>query len=178
MSFFGIGEGPNSQEKNDYGILNTDASVASRYGLTDVAQAQKFWSDILSGDPSKISQVLGPEISAINKQGQQQKKTTAEFGNRGGGTNASMQMIDDNTKAAVRGMVSNLVSGSASSLASTGQGLLSTGVGAATEAFSAGETIHDQTLAKWNYIFSSIQKIAAGFAGMPKVPNTGVIGAL
>lgn len=178
LSFFGIGEGPNSQEKQQYGVLSSDASIASRYGLTDISKAQDFWSAILSGDPTKINQVLGPEVSSINKQGQQQKKTLAEFGNRSGGTNAEAQTIDDNTRAAIRTMISNLTSGAASNLASTGSGLLSTGVGAAAEAFSAGKTMQEQTLAKWNDIFSSIAKTAAGFAGMPSVPGTGVIGAL
>ena len=89
---FGIGFGPSSQEKNQYGETGALANFATGEGEKDILASDNFWQAILSGDPSKISQVLGPQISGINKRAQQQKKTAGEFGNRGGGTNAGMQM--------------------------------------------------------------------------------------
>lgn len=178
LSFFGIGEGPSGPEKQEFNLLRDIGSFAGQTGTKDVGEASRFWSDLLSGDPQKIAQILGPEISSINKQGQQAKKTAAEFGNRSGGTNASMQMIDDNTRSAIRQMIANLTGGAASSLGSMGQSLLGTSVGAGEAGFSAATTLHDQNLKKWNDIFSSIAKTAAGFAGLPAVPGTGLLGAM
>ena len=86
--FFGIGQGPSGAEKQQYGIMSNLENFGISRGEKDITQAQDFWSAILSGDPTQISKVLGPEISAVNKQTQEAKKTASEFGNRGGGTNA------------------------------------------------------------------------------------------
>lgn len=67
--------------------------------------ATDYYGGILSGDPSQIAMTLAPEISAAGTQAEQQKKTNAEFGNRSGGTNASNQAIDANT----RGNIINLI---------------------------------------------------------------------
>src|SRR6266700_7643167 len=99
--FFGIGEGPSSGEKAEAGELGSLANFATGEGEADISASDKFWPSILLGDPGQIAQVLGPEMSAINKQGQQKKKTAAEFGNRGGGTNAGMQMTDDTSRSSI-----------------------------------------------------------------------------
>jgi len=176
--FFGIGMGPDSNEKQQYGLLNGIAGFGSSQGKSDVMKAQDFWSSILSGDMSKISSVLAPEISSVNKQTQQRKKTASEFGNRGGGTNAYAQSLDDNALSTIRGMISNLTGTAASSLGSMGENLLNTGLYGGEAAFGAAKTMHDQNQAKWGDIFKSIEAIAAGAPGMPTLPSTGVIGSL
>jgi len=176
--FFGVGMGPSSEEKG-MGKFFTDLSTyGTQQGKTDIGQAENFWSSILSGDMNRISQVLGPEFSAINKQAQQRKMTTSQFGNRGGGTNAVMQSLDDNTTSAIHSMISDLTSKAATGLTGIGQNLLSTGVESGGEAFGIDKTLHDQNAAKWGDIFKSIETIAAGAAGMPTLPSTGAIASL
>lgn len=159
--FFGIGQGPNKGETGEAGDTGALASFATSTGEGDIGAASGFWKSILSGDPSKIAQVLGPEISGINKQNQQQKKTAGEFGNRSGGTNAVMQASDEKTRGAYNAGVSSLMSGAAGSLGSLGSGLLNTGLSGHEAAFGDQKTIHDEMLAKYNDIFKSITSVAA-----------------
>lgn len=166
MLFFGIGMGPSSQETGLESALAGAGSFATGEGEGDILASDNFWKAILSGDPGQISKVLGPQMSAVNKQGQQAKKTANEFGNRGGGTNAGAQMTDDNTRTTIDSMISKLTGSAAGALGSHGSGLLSTGVSANNAAFSAANTIHDQHEAKWNDIIkSSIDVAAAPFTG-------------
>jgi hypothetical protein len=163
--FFGIGMGPDSNEKQQYGLLSGIAGFGSSQGKSDVMKAQDFWSSILSGDMSKISQVLAPEISSINKQTQQRKLTTSQFNNRGGGTNAYNQSLDDNALSSIRGMISNLTGSAASNIGNLGTSLLSTGLSGGEAAFGAADTMHQQNAAKWNDIFKSIGEVAGAAAG-------------
>lgn len=171
-AFFGIGQGPSSAEKGEFNLLSSIGQFGTRQGEGDITKAQNFWSALLSGDMSKISQVLGPEISAINKQGQERKKTMFEFGNRGGGTNAAAQSIDDNTLSSIRGMVANLTGGAATSLASLGTNLLSEGTTAGEAAFGAAKDIHDQNAAMWKDIFNSISEVVGMVGGLPGISGT------
>lgn len=153
---------PSGQEESEYGNLAGAANFGTSQGESDILKAQNFWSSILSGDMSKISQVLGPQISAINKQGQQKKKTMFEFGNRGGGTNSAAQSIDSDTTSAVNDMISKLTASSASNLGSTGSSLFGAGVSADTSAFEAADVMHGENAAKWNDIFQSIGGLTGG----------------
>jgi hypothetical protein len=157
--FFGIGEGPSSGEIGQFNATAGIGNFGTTQGEEATATANNFWESILSGDPGKISQVLGPQESAINKQGQQQKKTLSEFGNRSGGTNAQAQSIDDTTRSSINDLISRLTGGAASALGASGESLLSTGLSAHTAAFSEADTIHQQRSAQLNDIFKSI----AGF---------------
>jgi hypothetical protein len=161
VALFGIGMGPSSQEKQQYGDLGNLANFATSAGESDISSANNFWQSILSGDPSQISKVLGPLMSTVNKQGQQQKKTLAEFGNRSGGTNATAQTIDDSTRSTVDSAISSLTGGAASALGTTGSSLLSTGLSGHEAAFSSADTIQKQRSAQINDIFKSIASFAA-----------------
>ena len=117
--------------------LNTDISQSgqiSDFGTTlgegDLSQASNFYSDLLSGDPSKIGQILGPQLSNIQQQGQQQLNTNAQFGNRSGGTNASNQQNMDSQRQQVEQMIAQLTGGAASGLTGIGTNALSTGLNA------------------------------------------------
>ena len=167
--FFGIGMGPSNQEKQQYGLVSGDAGFGSSQGKSDIMKSQDFWSSILSGDMSQISKVLAPEISSVNKQTQQRKMTTSEFGNRGGGTNSYSQSLDDNALSSIRGMIAKLTGSAASNLGNMGEHLLDTGVSAGEGAFGEAKTMHDQNEAKWEDIFNSISSIMGGVAGMPGV---------
>jgi hypothetical protein len=171
--FFGIGQGPSGEQKQQYGELTNLEKFGISTGEKDISKASDFWSSILSGDPTQISKVLGPAISTVNKQGQEQKKTLAEFGNRGGGTNAAAQNIDDKSLAAIRSMISNLTGAGAGALGSLGGGLLSTGLGAGEAATSEANVIQQENAAKWNDIFNSIAEIAGVAGGFFKAGSTG-----
>jgi hypothetical protein len=117
MSFFSSlfgGSNPTlSKDINQFGQIG---KFATGLGEQNLAQSSNFMSSILSGDQSKISKVLGPEINSIKGQGQQSKLSASQFGNRSGGTNASMQMADDNSRASINNMISSLLGSSASGL--------------------------------------------------------------
>lgn len=159
--FFGIGMGPTKEEKGQYGDIAGIGDFGTSEGKKDTLASDNFWHSILSGDPGKIATVLGPEISGINKQGQQQKKTTAEFGNRGGGTNASEQMAGDNTRTSYDSLVAELTGKAAGALGASGASLLSVGLSAHDTAFSDANIIHQQKMAKTNDLFKSITAVAA-----------------
>jgi len=164
--FFGIGMGPSGAEYGELGALANAGNFGTGEGEADIGASDKFWQGILSGDPTKISTVLGPEESAINKRGQQAMKTTAEFGNRGGGTNARTQQFGDTTRTSLDTMISDLTGKAASTLGQTGSSLLSSGISADTSAFSAANTVQQQHEAKINDLLKSIAAVgAAPFTG-------------
>jgi hypothetical protein len=165
--FFGIGMGPDKNEKSQFYDLGNLANFATSHGEADIASADKFWKGIMSGDPNKIASLLGPETSAINKQGQQELKTTEEFGNRSGGTNAKAQQSGDRTRQIYDSMVSNLVGQGASALGASGSSLLAAGASAHEGAFQEADVLHQQRSAKLNDIFKSIAEIAGGIFGGP-----------
>lgn len=131
MSFFGSLFGGQNQTLNaaipQYGSIS---SFGVGQGENDINAASGFWSNILSGDPTKIGQVLGPQIQAIQGQGQQQKQTLGQFGNRSGGTNATAQTIGDTTRSNVNNLVGNLTGAAANNLGSMGTNLLGQGTAA------------------------------------------------
>ena len=158
--FFGIGEGPTSAQKSEAGALGSLGNFGTSEGESDIMASDTFWKSILSGDPGQISKVLGPQMSGINKRGQESKKTAAEFGNRGGGTNARMQMTDDSTRSSIDSLISSLTGSAAGALGSSGSSLLSTGLAGHEGAFSADTTIQQEEAAKMNDMFNSIMKSA------------------
>jgi hypothetical protein len=167
--FFGIGMGPDKNEKSQFYDLGNLANFATSHGEADIASADKFWKGIMSGDPNKISSLLGPETSAINKQAQQSLKTTSEFGNRGGGTNAYAQETGDKVRQNYDSMLSSLVGQSTSQLGSMGQNLLSLGGNAHEGAFKEADVLHEQRSAQLNDLFKSITSIAG--AVFPKIKS-------
>ena len=115
------------------GDINQSGQIAGfgqSLGEGDLQNASGFYNDILSGNSAKQAAVLAPEISDIQKQGQQQIATAGQFGNRSGGTNASAQNNIDTQRGQVSNMISSLTGGAASGLASIGQNALNTGLAA------------------------------------------------
>lgn len=163
--FFGIGMGPNREQKSQYADTANLANFSTAEGEKDILASDQFWQAILSGDPGQISKVLGPAMSGANKRGQETKQTASQFGNRSGGTNAGMQMTDDKTRSSIDTMISQLTGTAAGTLGSTGGGLLSTGLAGHEAAFGQATTIHDENAAKWNDIFKSSMEVASSVMG-------------
>jgi hypothetical protein len=121
------------QSKNLNGLIDQYGQIGQSQtgqGQKNENQAGSFWSSILSGDSSKVSQALSPEISAAKKSAQEQTKTNAEFGGRSGGTAASTAATNDKVHSDITNLIGSLTNSSASSLASLGSNQVGTGLGA------------------------------------------------
>lgn len=173
---FGIDMGPSNAENTQYNNLSGLSSTVANEGLSDLSQSQGFMSAILSGDPAKIGQVLGPQIQAIQQQGQQQKQTNAQFHNRSGGTNASNQTVGDKVTSGVNNLVSSLTGTALNGLNNTGLSLVNTGANGFSTAFGEADTMQQQNAAKWNDIFNSISQAISAVAGMPGVGKSAAQG--
>lgn len=158
---FGVGMGPNSQEKQQYNTTNATSGFATGVGEGDLTASSAFLRDILSGDPTKIGTALAPQVSAAVTQAQQAKKTNSEFGTRSGGTTAANANADAATRTNYLNLAGGMTSGAASALASEGSSLLSTGLSGTEAAFDESKTMHDQNAAKWDDLFNSITSVAA-----------------
>lgn len=106
------------------------AGFASGLGQSNTTAGSNFYSSLLSGDPTKIGQALAPAISAGQQGVQQQKNQIAQFGNRSGGSTAKSNALESENRGNITNMVGGMQSGAASNLLSSGQSLLSTGIGA------------------------------------------------
>lgn len=171
MGFFSsLFGGSNPTLSSAIGKFGQIGGFATGLGEKNVAQGSKFFSDIVSGDPTKQARALGPEISSVQGQKQQQLKSMAEFGNRSGGTNAAAQMAGDTARASINNMIASLLGTSASALTSSGSSLLSTGTGAYGSQVDASQ-IQMQNWA--NSILGQGITQGAGFAegyGLGKLP--------
>jgi hypothetical protein len=104
------------------------ADFSTGMGEKNLTSSSKFFNDILSGDSSKQSQALAPEIGTAKTSAAQTNKTKAEFGTRSGGTAASTAATNDKVHSDITGMVGNLTGTAANSLASSGSSLISQGM--------------------------------------------------
>ena len=98
-------------------------------GEKNLSAASKFNLDLLSGDPSKVTSLLAPQISGIQQGVQQEKNQTSTFGNRSGGNNAKMQNAGDVGRASVNDLIAKLTGTAASNAGSMGSNLLTQGEG-------------------------------------------------
>src|SRR5271170_1618305 len=162
---FGIDEGPSGQQGQQYDNLTGLASTEANLGLGDLNESQDFMDAILSGDPTKIGQVLGPQIKAQQQQGQQQKQTLAQFGNRGGGTNSTAQNIDDKTRGSINDMISQLTGSALTATNNNGLAL----TGAAQSGFGTGfgeaTQLQKQRASSINDLIGGIAGVAGGVLG-------------
>ena len=141
-SLFG---GQNKVLNQDINQFGTDAGFAQNLGQTDAGAASTFYTDILSGDPSKIATALAPEISTSQQEGQQAKNNIAQFGNRSGGSNAAAQGID----AAGRGNIINLEGGLQKTAAAGASSLGPAEQGLSLEATQQQEQSAQQRMQNW-----------------------------
>ncbi len=115
--------GNSSVNKAATGLTSTGSQLTGA-GQADTGAASNFFQNILNGGASKV---LAPQISSIQKQGQQQLQTLSQFGNRSGGTNAAAQQVGSNTNANINDLIASLTGSSAQSLGSLGTNLLNIG---------------------------------------------------
>lgn len=158
---FGISMGASGDEKQQYKALTSASEFATGAGESDISKSTDFMSSILSGDSSKISQALAPQISAAKTRAQEGVKTAAEFGGRSGGTAASTSAINDKVHSDITDLIGKLTGSSVSGLSSLGTNLLGQGMNGTATAFGEAKTIHDQELARMNDIFKSSAAVAA-----------------
>lgn len=131
MSFLGgIFTGSSPGLNGAEGTSSNIGGFGTGVGESAVDTGLGFEEGLLSGNQAEEAKLLAPEISTIQKQGQQQIQTQGEFGNRSGGTNASAQNNIDTQRSAVNDMISKLTGDAASSVTNTGTTLLNTGLNA------------------------------------------------
>jgi hypothetical protein len=153
---------PTQGEQKKFGALG-DYQTGVGEGLTTAGAG--FNEDILSGDPTKISQALAPEISAGQGQVEQQRLQDANFGTRSGGTAASTEAAT----AANRGNIINLVGGlqksTAESSLSHGGSLMDSASSNIGNEAQLAEQRRQQQVGDVNGIASSAAEIAMGIPG-------------
>jgi hypothetical protein len=104
------------------------STYATNTGKNLSTQAGNFWSDLMSGDPSKTAKLLSPQIRTQQAQGQQMKQGMSQFGTRSGGTAAKGQTIDDTTRANIGNMIAQLTGSAAGAATSMGKDMLDLGM--------------------------------------------------
>jgi hypothetical protein len=127
-------------------------------GQNNLTLSSQFFTDLLN-NPMKA---LAPEVSASQKQVQQQQKTTAEFGNRAGGTNAATQAAPAAARSDIINLMGATQTGAASQLSSQGQNLLNTGISGTETAFGEAGTLHDQAMQQMNDLIKSSLAVGGG----------------
>jgi hypothetical protein len=154
------------------------AGFGTGLGESNLTNASNFNSALLGGDPQAIMKLLGPQIGQAQEQGQQQKQTAAQFGNRSGGTNAGMQMLDDRTRAMIQDMISRLTGVAAGNAGSMGEGMLNTGLSANQQA------VNQSQMAMQNMMDSIFGGLTSGVGknvgqmitgGLGKVPGLSAV---
>ena len=155
-SLFGGSDSTLNKNINQFGQIG---NFATNLGESNLSQSSNFMSSILSGNQSKIGKVLGPEISNIKGQGEESKLQTAQFGNRGGGSNASMQVADDKSRGSINNMISSLLGSSASGLASSGSSLMGQGM----QAYGEQSKLSQERVQNWSN--SILGRGISGIAG-------------
>ena len=157
----GLFAGQNPTLQGDINQSGQIAGFGTSVGEGDIGAASGFDEGLLSGNQAEEAKLLAPEISDIQKQGQQQIQTAGEFGNRSGGTNASAQNNIDTQRSQVNDMVAKLTSGAASGLGTLGTSTLGLGLNAnAQQANESQENLSNEE----NSIFGNSIGSAAGAA--------------
>jgi len=172
VSFFGSIFGGSNSSLNSlipkYGAIGSNqTNTGSSYENT----AGSFWSDILSGNSSKINQALAPEISADKVATQQDQKTRAMTGGRSGGTAAANASSADKVHSDITNLIGSLTNSSANSLASLGTNMVSTGL----SSYGMQQQASQEQMENWkNSLLGKGITTAASFAesyGLSKIPG-------
>lgn len=122
------------------------SDFASGMGQKNATAGSNFFQSLLSGDSSKTSQVLAPQISAAKTSLQQDQKTNTMKGGRSGGMAASNNAAQDKIHSDITNLTGSLTGGAANSLMSSGQNLLTTALGG----YSQQEAISQDQMNNWS----------------------------
>ena len=91
-------------------LFNTGLSLGryqSYQGAGGLGKSLNYFQQLMKGGPAAQS-VLAPAISAIQGQSAQQRATTAQFGNRAGGTNAAQQANEEAARTSIQQLIEQL----------------------------------------------------------------------
>lgn len=110
------------------------ANYGTGLGEKSLTGASNFYNTLLGGDQAAMAKLLAPQTQAMQEQGQQQKQTAAQFGNRSGGANAGMQMLDDQTRAQITNLIAQLTGNAAAGATGLGENVLGQGMAANQQA--------------------------------------------
>lgn len=114
------------------GTKETSTGLADvKAGLADTDKASKYYSDILSGDPTKVMAAVAPETKAVAGQVDQATKESTITGNRSGGSNAALQDTKFKAAGAVGDIINKARTGAAGGLERTGAARSGVGLGEA-----------------------------------------------
>ena len=150
---------PTQGEQKKFGSMG-DYQTGVGEGLTTAGAG--FNEDILSGDPTKISQALAPEISAGQGQVEQQRLQDANFGSRSGGTAASTAAAEGANRGNIINLVGGLQKSTAESSLTHGGNLMSEASGNIGNEAQLAEQRRQQQVGDVNGIASSVASIATG----------------
>ena len=160
---FDLASGDPTQRQEN--ALNSLYSYENPLGENSLNQGLGFYSDVLSGDPTKIAQALAPEIKAGGEQVQQQAEQNSMFGNRGGGTNASTQAAQSGERGNIINLIGGLQSGAAGSLTGAGENLLNMGSGNINSSADLALKNRQRQVGDVSGIAQSAAELAMGFGG-------------
>lgn len=114
------------------GKTDTKTGLADvKSGLLDTDKASKYYSDILSGDPTKVMAAVAPETKAVGSQVDQATKESTVSGNRSGGSNAGLQDTKFKAAGAVGDIINKARTSAAGGLERTGAQRSGVGLGEA-----------------------------------------------
>lgn len=170
-SMFG---GQNKTLNSDINQSGQIGGFATGLGMSNATSGSNWLQSIISGDPSKISQALAPQISSQQGQISQAKKGLGEFSTRSGGTASAASNMDAQGRGNIINLVGGLQSGAANSLLSSGSGLLGTGL----SAYGQQAEQSQQQMQNWqNSILGGALTGAAGI-GLGKVGKLAGVGGM
>lgn len=162
MSWFGALFGGQNKDLNKQ--INKTGQIgdfATGLGMGNATAGSTWLRNINSGDTSKMTQAIAPEISAQQGQISQAKKQMAEFGSRSGGTAAAAANMGAQGRGNIINLLGGLQSGAANALLSSGNTLLGTGLNADTTSAQ----LSQERMDNWNNsIFGKALTTGAGFA--------------
>lgn len=161
-SFFGgILGGQNGTLNSTIGKAGDISTFGTNTGQGAITDADSYYKNILSGDPSKIAESIAPEIKAGQEQTQQEKNSMAQFGTRSGGTTAASAGADAANRANITSLIGKLQSGAAAGETGIGENQTQQGLAAnGQQAQLSQEQLQ-------NYIKSILgQGVSSGVAGV------------
>lgn len=174
MGFWGSMFGGSNPTLNK-AIPQAGAVAGQQLGLGTKLETQAggWLSDIMSGDTTKIGQILAPETATARQQAQQAKNTMAQFGTRGGGTGSAAASIDASTRGNILNMIAGLTGSAVQTAGSMGENMVDTGM----RALNMQVGFSQQQMQNWaNSILGQGLSTAAGAAesyGLGKIPGLG-----
>lgn len=124
----GIFGGSNPTLSGAIGKAGDISTFGTNTGQGAITDADSYYKNILSGDPSKIAESIAPEIKAGSEQTQQEKQGLAEFGTRSGGTAAASAGADAANRSNIISLIGKLQSGAAAGETGIGENQTEQGI--------------------------------------------------